>query len=115
MRIAEAAVAALGEDHALPDRSEIGEQRLVLVENLGADRHFEHDVGAAGAVTILAHTVAAALCLEMLLVTVVDERVEPVDRFGNDIAALAAIAAIRPAEFDEFLAPERDASVPAIP
>jgi hypothetical protein len=50
----------------------------------------------------------------MLVVAVVDQRVEPVDAFGPDIAAAPAVAAIRPAELDEFLAPERDGARPAI-
>ena len=54
------------------------------------------------------------LGLEMLLVAVVDERVEPVDAFDQDVAAAAAVAAVRPAELDELLAPERDAARPAV-
>lgn len=42
----------------------------------------------------------------MLGVAEVDERVEPGDGFEDDIAALAAIAAIGAAIFDELLAPE---------
>ena len=51
--------------------------------------------------------------LEVLLVAIVDQRVEAVDRLDDHVAALAAVAAVRAAEFDEFLAPERDAAVPA--
>ena len=53
------------------------------------------------------------LGLEMLLVAVVDQRIEAVDAFGDHVAAMAAVAAVRPAELDELLAPERDAAVPA--
>ena len=56
----------------------------------------------------------AALGLEVLLIAVVDERVEPVDRLHDHVAAAAAIAAVRPAELDELLAPERHAAVPAV-
>ncbi len=49
----------------------------------------------------------AGLGLEMLLVAIVDQRVEAVDGLHPDIAAAAAIAAVRSAELDEFLAPER--------
>ena len=46
MRVAEAAIAAVGEHERSPSVGEIGEQGFaVLVENLRADRHFEHDVG----------------------------------------------------------------------
>jgi hypothetical protein len=33
---------------------------------------------------------------------------------GDDIAAFAAVATIRTAEFDKLLAPERDAAIAAI-
>ena len=115
MGIAEAAVAALREHDALADRGEIGEQRLlVLVEDLRADRHLQHHVLAAGAVAVLAHAVAARPGLEMLLVAVVDQRVEAVDRLDDDVAAAAAVAAAGAAELDELLAPERDAAVAAV-
>ena len=114
MRIAEAAIAAFGDRHALADFGEIGEQRLaVFFIDLRADRHLQHDVLAVGAVAVLAHAVAAALRLEVLLVAVVDQCVEAVDGLDHDVAAAAAIAAVRPAELDELLAPERHAAVPA--
>ena len=53
------------------------------------------------------------LRLEVLLVAVVDQRVEAGDRLDHDVAALAAVAAVRAAELDEFLAPERHAAVAA--
>ena len=53
----------------------------------------------------------AVLGEEVLLVAVVDQRVQPVDRLGPDVAALAAVAAVRAAELDELLAPEADAAV----
>ncbi len=46
----------------------------------------------------------------MLLITVIDERVQPIDAQRDDIAATAAVAAVRAAEFDEFLAPKRQAA-----
>ena len=57
---------------------------------------------------------AAGPGLEVLLVAIVDERVEPIHALGHDIAAAPAIAAVRPAELDEFLAPERHAAGAAI-
>ena len=115
MRIAEAAVAALGQHDALADFGEIGEQRLlVVVEHLRSDRNLEHDVGAVRAVPILAHAVAAGPRLEVLLVAIVDQRVEPIDRLDDDVAAAPAVAAARAAELDEFLAPERNAAVAAV-
>ena len=69
---------------------------------------------AVGAVAVLAHAVGALLRLEVLLVAVVDQRVEAVDRLDDDVAAAAAIAAVGPAELDELLAPERHAAVAAV-
>ena len=57
---------------------------------------------------------AAVLRLEVLLVAVVDQRVEPVDAFEDDVAAAPAIAAGRAAELDELFAPERHAAVAAV-
>src|SRR5579875_89607 len=98
MRIAETAIAAAREDHALADFGQIGKEMLVL-ENLGADRHFENGVGPLAAGAVLSHAVAAGLGPEMLLVAVIDERIEPVDAERDDIAAAPAVAAVRSAEY----------------
>ncbi len=96
------------------DLGEIGNQRLaVFFVDLRADRHLQHDVLAVGAGAVLAHAVAAPLRLEVLLIAVVDQRIEAVDRLHHHVTAVAAVAAVRAAELDEFLAPERDAAVPA--
>src|SRR5262249_14812026 len=79
-----------------------------------AGRDFQHDVGAVCAGALLAHAVSAAPRLEMLAVAVIDERVEARHRFGDDIAAAPAVAAVRASELDEFLAPERDAAVASV-
>ena len=114
VRVAEAAVAAFGEGDALTDGGEVGDQRLaVFLVDLGADRHLHDLVFAVGAVAVRAHAVAAALGLEVLLVAVVDQRVEAVDRLDDDVAAVAAVTAVGAAEFDELLAPERHAAVTA--
>jgi hypothetical protein len=64
--------------------------------------------------TSAAHAVHAGLGAEMLLVAVVDQRVQPVDRLDPDVAAAAAVATVRSAELDELLAPERDRASAAI-
>src|SRR5690606_3505554 len=108
MRIAKAAIAALEQHDPLTDLGEIGEQVFaVLVEHLRADGDLEDDVLALGAGAVLAHAVAAGAGLEMLLVAIVDERVEPLHAFDDHIAAAAAVAAVRPAELNEFLATKR--------
>ena len=50
---------------------------------------------------------------EMLLIAEVDQSVQPVDRLGPDRSALAAIAAIWPAELDKLFAPEADTATTA--
>ena len=72
------------------------------------------DVVAALAGAVAAHAVLAGLGLEVLLVAEVDQRIEAVDAFEHDVAALAAVAAVGAAEFDEFLTPERDGTRPAV-
>ncbi len=115
MGVAEAAVAARGDDDALANLGEVGEERAAfLVDDLGSDRNFQHRVGAPPAGAIAAHPVHAGLGLEVLLIAKVDQRVEAVRAFDHDIAAAPAVAAVRAAELDEFLAPERDRARPAV-
>jgi hypothetical protein len=115
MGVAEAAVAARGEHHALAGLGEIRDQGLLVVlEDLGADRHAQDRVLALGAGAVGAHAVMALLGLEVLLVAVVDQRVEAVDAQGDDVAAAPAVAAVGPAELDELLAPERDRAGTAV-
>ena len=115
MRVAESAVAAGGEHGALAALGEVGKKRgAVLFVDLRADRHLEHGVGAIGAMTILAHAGMAVLGEKVLLVAIVDQRIEPIDRLCDHVAALAAVAAIRPAILDEFFTPERYAAVAAV-
>src|SRR4051794_3086175 len=97
------------------DLREIGEQRLaILLVDLRAGRHLHDHVRAVRAVAVLAHAAAAAFRREVLLVAVVDERVQPVDRLDDHVAAASAVATIRPAKLDELLPPERDAPVSAV-
>src|SRR5690349_7017790 len=115
MRIAKSAIAATGEHEFFAERGEVVDQRLaILIEHLGADRHLQHNRLAVGAMAILAHAVLALGRLEMLLIAIVDQRVQPIDDLDDDVATAAAIAAGRPAELDELLPPERDAAVPAV-
>src|SRR5262249_62175917 len=81
MGVAEAALAAACEHRPLTYIGEVREQGLaVLLVDLRAGRHLEHDIVAARAVAVLAHAAAAVLGLEMLLVAVVAEGVESIDR-----------------------------------
>src|SRR6202163_1683040 len=115
MRVAEAAIAAFGEHEFFAERGEVVDQGLaVLIEDLRSDRHLEHDRLAIGAMAVLAHAIGALLRLEVLLIAVVDQRVQAIDHFDDDIAATAAIAAGGAAELDILLAAERHAAVTAV-
>src|SRR3546814_12189902 len=82
--------------------------------HLGADRQCEDDSGPPGPAALLAHAVDAALGPEMLLVAIVDERVQAVDAFQDHRAAAPAVAAVRAAAGNELLPPEADAAGAAV-
>ncbi len=114
MRVAETAVAALGETNARAGLRQIRKQRLaVFREHLRARRHLDGAVAPVRTRSILPHAGRTALRREMLLITVVDERVEVLHALDPDVAAITAVAAVRPAELDELLTPERNAAVSA--
>ena len=94
-----------------PTVGEVGEQRALFVvgEDLGADRDLDDEVVAARPGAVRAGTTLAARGAEMLRVAKVDQRIEARDRLEDDVAALAAVAAVGAAELDELLAPETDA------
>ncbi|MGY3405812.1 hypothetical protein ACVWZV_001925 [Bradyrhizobium sp. GM5.1] len=86
----------------------------IFIEDLRADGDLQHDRLAIGAVAVRARAVLALLGLEVLLVAIVDQRVQPVGDLDDDIAAAATIAAGGAAEFNEFFAAERHAAVSAV-
>ena len=115
MHVAEAALAALGDQQALAVAGQVADHFIgVDVDDHGADRHEDRVVLAALAVALLAHAVLAALRAELLLVAEIDQRVEVFVGFQPDVAAVAAIAAVGAAERDELLAAETDAAVAAV-
>ncbi len=115
MRVAEPAIAAFRKHEFFAERRKVVDQRLaVLVEYLRSDRHLEHDRLAVGAMAVLAHTIGALLGLEVLLIAIVDQRIQSIDRFDDDVAAATAIAAARSAELDILLAAKRHAAVAAV-
>src|SRR3984893_15274041 len=115
MRVAKPAIAAFGEHEFLAERGEVVDQGFaVFVEHLRADWYLEHDRLAVGAMAVLAHAVGALLRLEVLLIAVVDQRVQSVAHFEDALAAAAAIAAAGDAELDILLAAKRHAAVAAV-
>src|SRR5581483_9193219 len=115
MRIAETAIAAMREHDAFARFGQVGKQRFaVLFVNLRADRDLEHSVGAVGAVAILAHSAAAVFGEEMLLIPVINQRVEAGNGLGDNVSAPATVAAVRSAKLDKLFAPKRYAAVSAV-
>ena len=107
--IAAPAVAAAHECLALADAREVEQHVLaILGQDLRPDGHLDDQILAARAGAVLPRSAAAAGRAEMLGVAEVDQRVQPGDRLEHDVAALAAIAAVRAAIFDELFAPEAD-------
>ncbi len=86
----------------------------VGVRDDGADRHGNVEIVAGRAGAVIARTGRARPALEGALDTEVRERVDARRRAQIDAAAMAAIAAIRPAERHELLAPEAGAAAPAV-
>ena len=113
-RVAAPAHPAFEQNHALAHFGKVREKLLALfVEDLGADRDFDHQVRGAGARAVLAHAMTSALGAEVLGVAEIDQRIEAGHRDHDDIAALAAVASIRPAVFDVLFASEADRAGPA--
>src|SRR5262245_6179512 len=111
MKIAEAAVPAAQKRDALAVFRKIGEHLFpIFGQNLGADRHADHQDLAVTAGAVGPAAVGAAFSFEVLVIAEVDQRVEVAHGFKDDVAALAAVAAVRSAELDELLAPETDAA-----
>ena len=63
-------------------------------------------------VHVAAHPMGAGFGLEVLLVAVVDQGVQALNRFNPDIAAASAVAAVRAAVFNELF-PTKRHSAPA--
>jgi hypothetical protein len=80
----------------------------------GADRHAQLDVVAALAVAVGAAAVLAAFGEEGALEAEVDQGVEVAVGDGVNVAALAAVAAVRAAHRDVFFAAEGGGAVTAV-
>ena len=115
MEVAEAALAALGEQRHLFVLREVGDRlAAVLVADLRAHRHAQPDVLGRGAVLVGAAAALAVPCDELALVAVVHQRVDVAVGHRPDAAAATAVAAVRAAPRNELLAPERRRAVAAV-
>src|SRR5690606_18098088 len=101
-------IAACRQSIALADNRQVADKALiVLLIDLRADRHLERHVGTFAACHGATHTVHPGLCPEMLLIAIVHARVQPADARKPGFAGAPAIAAVGPAELDEFLSAKR--------
>jgi len=111
MRVPPTAIAATRQLHALAQFCQIANHRLLIfIKNLGAYGHTQDDVVAILTGALFTHAGLAVLGEEVLLVTEIDQRIEPVHRLGPNRAARTAIAAVRATIFNVFLAPKRHAA-----
>lgn len=114
IEIAEPAIAAFGNPNTLPDFGQISDHRLfILVQNFDADRHFQDDILTITARALTAGTGAAIFGEEMLLIAIINQRIQPVHRLDDDITAAPAITPIRAAIFNASLPAEADAAIAA--
>ena len=113
--VAEAAVAAFAQAQTRAGLVQVGDQGLVvLFQHLGADGDLQHHVLTAEPAALAAHAVDAGAGLEVLLVAVVDQGVQPLDRLDPDVATPSTVAAVWTAVLDELLTPERHGSPAAV-
>src|SRR6266404_5744306 len=100
------AAPALRNQHSLPRRRQIRDRLAAIVEHEGAHRHPQNHVVARMPRTVRAFSVAPAICFELAIVAIAQQRVVVRIRFQVNAAAMPAIAAGRPAARHEFLAPK---------
>ena len=111
VQVAEAAVAALGQDDLLAVLEQLGDDLLGLgVADDRAHRHAQHHVLASGAELVRAATGLAIARLVAAGVAEIDQRVQVAVAQRVDMAAAAAVAAIGAAKGNELLAPEARAA-----
>src|SRR5262249_7465285 len=111
-RVPAAAQASLQQRDTLPRLGKVGDEAALLVigQDLGADGHLDDEVVAAGPCAVGTRAPLAPRSTEVLRVAEVDERIEARDSLEDDVASLAAVAAVRAAELDELLAAETNGS-----
>ena len=115
MRVAKNAVAATEQDDTLSRPGQIGQHLAIfLVHDLGPDWNLQDEVVAFGAGLFAPRPGPAVRSPEMLTIAKVDQGIQIVHRDKDDVAALAAVTAIGPAELDEFLAAKAGGTTPTV-
>jgi hypothetical protein len=115
VQVAEATVAALGQQHRPSGSSSSASTSSVSASvDDGAHRHAQHDVVGRRAVLVGAAAGFAVARLVAAGVAVVDQRVQVAVGHREDAAAAAAVTAVGAAERDELLASKAHAARTAV-
>ena len=115
MLIAAPAASALRDQDALAGLGQVGDLFAgILIGDNRADRDGQNHVRAGMSGAIGTFAVASAIGFEFAIVAIAQQGVVVRIGFQINAAAMAAVAAGRPAARHEFLAAERDAAVPAV-
>ena len=77
-----------------------------LATAIAGPHHPMRSARATPAGAVLSHAVHTRLCFEMLLIAIVDKRIQSIDAFGHHIASSAAISTVRSAKFNKFFSTE---------
>ena len=114
MIIPSSAPAPVSSHELLSGGDKIGHHLIgLIIENDGADRKGYDHILSGSSRAIGGASLAAGFCFVVFLVTEVEERGHARRRFKYDIAAVAAVATVRPAARDEFFAPKAACTVAA--
>ena len=105
----------LRHDHASIRADEVGDRPALGVQDLRPDRHGELDALPVGAVPARAPAVAAAPCAIPRLAAERAQVAEMLVGLDRDVAAAAAVAAVRAAARHVLLAAEAETAIAAIP
>ena len=115
MTVSSSSAPAAGDDDTRPDAGEIGNQLAALVENLRSDGQVQLDRLAVGTVLVASHPRPTAPGLELVPRAKLGEIAQLRIGDQHDIAAVAAVAAVRSTLGDVLLATKGKAAVPAPP
>ena len=96
------AIAAFGEGDALADIGHIGQKGFIIFGKICVPTGTARILSAPSPPDDCAISVNAGAGLKVLAIAIINQCVQPIDTFGNDIAAAPAIA-VRAAKFDIFL------------
>ena len=93
---------------------EVGHDVALFVQDNGAGRDLHHEVFAASTVTVVAGAVSAALGFDVRAEVEVQQGVDLRADLQDDVATVAAVAAIGPTERFEFFAVDGGTAVAAV-